>query len=78
MKRIYKIASQEDDFISLVRANSPAQALRHAVNKLFTVKVASQEDIVTALGSGLEVETVGETETVDSETSTDGSEIPFG
>lgn len=56
--RIYAVADSSEIF--LVRATSQAQALRHVTRSLFTVKVASQDDIIEALGNGATVETANE------------------
>lgn len=52
--RIYSVAVGE--VVRLVRATNQAQALRHAAKSTFTVKVASQDDIVAAVTSGVKVE----------------------
>ena len=43
----------------LVRAANPSQALRHVATEAFTVDVATQDDLVRALGDGITVETAG-------------------
>lgn len=40
----------------LVRATSPAQALRHVATDIMAVKVASQDDLVSLMGAGIIVE----------------------
>jgi 2-methylcitrate dehydratase PrpD len=40
----------------LVRASSPAQAIRHLVRKSFSAEVASQDAIVTAMQLGTTVQ----------------------
>jgi hypothetical protein len=48
---------------SLIRAASPAAAIRHwADSMLESIQSASQEDIVEVLGDGGTVETVGESD----------------
>jgi hypothetical protein len=42
----------------LVRAKSRAQALSHVAQSTFNVRVASQNELVTLLGQGTEVESV--------------------
>lgn len=42
----------------LVRASHPSHALRHVAADSFEVKVASQDDLVAAFESGIEVETI--------------------
>lgn len=48
--------------VSLIRASTPAAAIRHwAESLLSAVGVASQDDIVEAVGNGVTVETAGDT-----------------
>lgn len=55
--RIYKVApSAEGGKARLVRASHPSLALRHVAADTFTVKVASQDDLVLALERGIKVE----------------------
>ena len=42
----------------LVRASHPSHALRHVAADAFTVKVASQDDLVAAFERGTKVETI--------------------
>ncbi len=42
----------------LVRASHRAQALGHVARSIINVKVASQEELVAALGQGIKVEVV--------------------
>ena len=58
--RIY-IVSTQDGTNRLVRATVASQAITHAAKSAFTAKVASQDDLVEALSSGVKVETYGET-----------------
>lgn len=57
-KRIYTI-QQSGRTVGLVRAASPAQALRHHTAGLYTVEVASQDDLVAALTAGISVAEAG-------------------
>jgi hypothetical protein len=45
----------------LVKAAAPSQAITHVAKSAFTAKVASQDDLVEALSSGIKVETYGDT-----------------
>lgn len=62
--RIYKI--QDADSMAdagayrLVRAATPAQAVRHVTRERFIANVASQDDLVELLGHGLVVEVAGD------------------
>ena len=40
----------------LIRAKTPAQALRYAVRSRYTVEVANQDDLVALLSSGSQAE----------------------
>lgn len=61
-KRIYKVEDTEGDApsVKLVRAGTPAQALRHATISRFSVDVATQDDLVALVANGVAVETAGE------------------
>lgn len=52
--RIYLVDTP--DGVRLVRASVRQQALTHAANVLFTVRVASQDDLVQALEDGIKIE----------------------
>lgn len=52
--RIYLVGTPSGT--RLIRASVRQQALTHAANTLFTVRVASQEDLVQALESGTKIE----------------------
>lgn len=52
--RIYLIASNRG--VRLVRANTRAQALNHVASQEFTVRVASQDDLVKYLSEVSAVE----------------------
>lgn len=57
--RIYKVAPAGDGGAArLVRATHPSHALRHVAADAFTVKVASQDDLVTAFENGTKVESI--------------------
>jgi hypothetical protein len=45
----------------LIKATVASQAITHAAKSAFTAKVASQDDLVEALGNGIKVESYGET-----------------
>ena len=52
--RIYIVGSSDPVFpIRLVKASIRQQALSHVAQSLFTVRVASQDDLVNALGKGV-------------------------
>lgn len=57
--RIYLCTAARVDY--LVRAGSQAGALRHVTRKIVSVRVATQDDIVAAMQTGVEVETAGDT-----------------
>ncbi len=54
-QRIYLVGTP-DNKIRLIRATLRQQALSHVANTLLTVRVASQDDLVKALTSGIEIE----------------------
>ena len=56
-KRIYIVNGGEQP--RLVRAGSRSAAISHVVRTPYTAAVASQDDIVTALGQGIRVEDAG-------------------
>ena len=64
--RIYLVGHGQD--VRLVRAAHRAQALGHVARSLINVKVASQDELVTALGKGINIEMAAEQET---------GELPF-
>ena len=45
----------------LVKASAPSQAITHVARSVFDARVASQDDLVEAVSSGVKVETYGET-----------------
>lgn len=57
--RIYVVHSVAVGGPRLVWASHPAHALRHVADSLFTVKVATQEELVALIGKGVKVESVG-------------------
>lgn len=57
MRRIYKVTDGED--IHLVRAANRAQALTHVAKGRRSLSVATQEDLVGALATGVAVEDAG-------------------
>lgn len=44
----------------LVKATAPSQAITHVAKAAFDARVASQDDLVEAIGNGVKVETYGE------------------
>lgn len=55
--RIYLVGSSDPAFpIRLVKASIRQQALSHVAQSLFTVRVATQEDLVSALSGGVKIE----------------------
>lgn len=57
-KRIYAIHNAGRT-VGLVRAASPAQALCHHTAGMYTVGVASQDELVAALNAGISVAEAG-------------------
>jgi len=55
-QRIYIVGTPSGE-IRLVRASIRQQALSHVANSVFTVRVASQDDLVSAVTKGVPVET---------------------
>jgi len=58
--RIYLVTAN-GGATSLIKATVASQAITHAAKQSFTVRVASQDDLVEAIGNGVKVETYGET-----------------
>lgn len=52
--RIYLVGTPTG--VRLIRASVRQQALTHAANAMFTVRVASQDDLVTAMQDGVKIE----------------------
>ena len=58
--RIYRVTAKRPDGPKprLVKASSQAQALRHVVEDTLTVELASQDDLVALVATGVKVEAV--------------------
>ena len=54
-QRIY-IVGMPNNEIRLIRATVRSQAFSHVANSMLNIRVASQEDLVDAIGKGLSVE----------------------
>ena len=54
-QRIYLVGTP-DKKVRLIKASVRAQAVSHVANTLLTVRVASQDDLVTALQAGIKIE----------------------
>ena len=55
--RIYIVGSNDPAFPTrLVKAAVRQQAMSHVAQSLFTVRVASQDDLVSALTKGIKIE----------------------
>jgi hypothetical protein len=54
-QRIYIVGTHSGE-TRLDKASVRQQALTHVANHLFTVRVASQDDLIDALGKGIKVE----------------------
>lgn len=54
--RIYLVTNRNDDSQHLVRASSPAAAIRHVARSTFGAAVAAQESLVELLTAGIVVE----------------------
>jgi hypothetical protein len=63
-QRIYIVGTPTGE-IRLVRASIRQQALSHVANSVFTVRVASQDDLVNAVTKGVPVETYKAPEQMD-------------
>lgn len=57
--RIYSVRHQ-GAVVALVRASSPAQAVRHIVSKAYDAAVADVETVVRVLKQGIDVQDAGE------------------
>jgi hypothetical protein len=55
-QRIYIVGHGQE--IRLIRAAHKSQALSHVARSIINVKVASQDELVLALGRGISVESV--------------------
>ena len=62
--RIYKVEDKAEENeprrIALVRAGTPAQAMRHVAANQYEIAVATQDDLVNLVANGVKVETAGE------------------
>ncbi len=56
--RVYAITDKTTKKPRLVRATHPSTALRHVAADAFTVRVASQDDLLTAIAAGVKVEDI--------------------
>jgi hypothetical protein len=56
--RIYLVTDKSTNKPRLVRAGHPAPALRHVADAAFTVRVASQDDLLKAIEAGVKVESI--------------------
>lgn len=54
--RIYSVRNTEGNIVNLVRGASPAQVGAHMARRSFKVAVASQDDLVNAMGKSIAVE----------------------
>lgn len=54
-QRIYLVGTP-DNKVRLIKAPLRQQALSHVANTMLTVRVASQDDLVKALGENIEIE----------------------
>jgi hypothetical protein len=54
--RIYIVKDRLNQSTRLVRANNPAQALRHVATDQFTVAPAKTNDLALLLGTSIQVE----------------------
>ena len=61
--RIYLVGHGQN--MRLVRATHRAQALGHVARSIINVKVASQDELVHALGQGIKVEVAAENDTIE-------------
>jgi len=61
--RIYLVGHGVE--MRLVSAAHRAQALSHVARSLINVKVASQHELVAALGKGITIESCSDAETID-------------
>lgn len=54
-QRIYMVGTPEKGK-RLIKATHRQQALTHVANSMFTIRVATQDDLVESLGEGVQVE----------------------
>jgi hypothetical protein len=57
--RIYLVTDVETNRHRLIHANNQAQAIRHAAQTRFNIKVAGQGDLVSLLTGGTAIELAG-------------------
>lgn len=62
--RIYLVTGSAGE-VRLVKAAVPSQAITHVAKQSFSACIASQDDLVEAISSGVKVETYGETSQVE-------------
>ena len=62
--RIYLVSST-DGTKRLIKSPVASQAITHAAKQTFTARVASQDDLVEAVSSGIKVESYNESAQVD-------------
>lgn len=55
IERIYVVNDAKGN-VRLVNASTRSQVLSHVANSMFSVRVASQQDLVTAVSGGTKVE----------------------
>ena len=60
LTRIYLISRTDGTASAIVRASSQAAAVRHVTRSAYTVRVADQDDLVTAISAGLKVQEAGD------------------
>ena len=66
MSRIYIVGTPAGD-VRLIRCNTRQQALSHVANHMFTVRVATQDDLVKTITSGSSVENYKDADQADLE-----------
>jgi hypothetical protein len=59
IQRTYLIGTPSGE-VRLVKATVRSQALTHVANSLFTLRVATQDDLIEHLTKGVKVETVND------------------
>jgi hypothetical protein len=58
-QRVYVVGTPDGN-VRLVKATIRSQALTHVANSMFTVRVASQDDLISQITAGTKVETVND------------------
>ena len=66
MSRIYIVGTPSGD-VRLVRCKTRQQALSHVANHMFTVRVATQDDLVKTITNGSSVENYKDADQADLE-----------